>query len=129
MTQPHYIQIYIRRDGILRLHRLESGRFLPTCHPFYAIMTIAQLLMVARKTFGQTRSGTGNTHALGQNFPRSRTLVDILYCCPQARLRTLPVPLGNRGDKGCAVEMGCQERRVQVTLDRPDAACTLMPPL
>src|SRR5690349_25154047 len=92
-------------------------------------MTIAQLLTVARKTFGQTRSGTGNTHALGQGLPRSRTLVDILYCCPQARLRTLPVLLGNREDKRCAVEMGREERRVQVKLDATDATFTLMPSL
>ena len=90
-------------------------------------MTIAQLLMVARKTFGQTRSGTGNTHALGQNFPRSRTLVDILYCCPQARLRTFPGGLGNRGDESSEIKMGRQERGVQIALHRLNAALTLMP--
>src|SRR5215469_8468389 len=42
----------------------------------------------------QTRSGTGNTHALGQDLPRIRTLNGCLYCCPQARLRTLPEVLG-----------------------------------
>ena len=55
--------------------------------------------MVAHKTSGQTRSGSGDTKALGQHLPRIRTFTDILYCCPQARLRTFPAILGNRGDK------------------------------
>ena len=83
--------------------------------------------MVARKTSGQTRSGTGNTHALGESFPRIRTLLYLLYRCPQARLRTFPGGLGNRGNERSGIKMGHQERGVQIALHRPNAALTLMP--
>ena len=85
--------------------------------------------MVDHKTSGQTRSGSGDTKALGQNLPRIRTLLDILYCCPQALLRTFPGLLGNRGDKSCWVKMGRQKCRVQIALHGPDATGTLMPTL
>ena len=77
------------------------------------------------KTFGQTRSGTGNTHALGQDLPRIRALDGCLYCCPQARLRTLPEVLGKRGKEGLQIKMGRQKRRVQVTLHRANATGAL----
>ncbi len=83
---------------------LESRGFVSTSHRFYAIMTKAQFLMVARTTSGQTRSGSGHTKALGEDFPRSRTCLYILYRCPQARLRTFPGRLGNRGDQSSKVE-------------------------
>ena len=75
----------------------------------------------------QTRSGTGNTHALGQVLPRIRALDDNLYRCPQARLRTLPEILGKRGMEGLEMQMRRQKRRVQVALHWPNATGTHMP--
>jgi hypothetical protein len=86
-------------------------------------------LLDADKTFEQTRSGTGKTHALGQNLPRIRALDGGLYRCPQARLRTLPVGLGKRGKEGLEIEMRRQKRRVQVTLYRANATRALVPTL
>ena len=81
------------------------------------------------KTFGQTRSGTGKTHALGQDLPRIRALDSGLYCCPQARLRTLPEVLVKRGKEGLHIKMRRQKRGVQVTLHRPNATRALVPAL
>jgi hypothetical protein len=64
-----------------------------------------------------------------QHLPRIRTLLDILYCCPQARLRTFPGILGNRGDKRSWVKIGSQKGRVQIALHGPDATGALMPAL
>src|SRR5260221_6514255 len=83
-------------------------------------------------TFGQTRSGTRNTHASVHDLPVFRALCGSLVCCPQARLRTFPgndIP-GTRGDGICCwIEIGRQKRRVQVALYRPNAAWALMPAL
>ena len=111
----------------LRLSRLKAGRFLETCQLFLVPAREARFLLGADKTLGQTRSGTGNTHALGQDLPRIRALDGCLSCCPQARLRTLPDLLGKRGKEGLHVEIGRQKRRVQVTLHRPNATGTHMP--
>ena len=81
------------------------------------------------KTLGQTRSGTGDTHTLGQVLPRIRTLDGCLSCCPQARLRTLPGCLGKRGKEGLHVEMSRQKCRVQVALHRANATGALVPTL
>ena len=82
-------------------------------------------------TLGQTRSGTGDAHALGHDLPLFRTFFDSLVCCPQARLRTFPGNdiLGTRGDGLCWIEMGCQKGRIQIALHRPDATGALMKPL
>ena len=114
-------------DTVLRLSRLQAGRFL-LARPLFAVPSgEAALLQGAGKTFGQTRSGTGNTHALGQDLPRIRALDGGLSCCPQARLRTFPVSLGKRGKEGLQIEMRRQKRRVQVTLHRPNATSALVP--
>jgi hypothetical protein len=85
-------------------------------------------LLRLAKTFGQTRSGTGGkTHALGHELARIRALAGDLYCCPQARLRTLPVFLGNSGDKRLTIEVRCQTCRVQVPLHRTTATRAVMP--
>ena len=73
------------------------------CRLFLVPAREARLLLDVDKTFGQTRSGTGNTHALGQDLPRIRALDGCLYCCTQARLRTLPEVLGKRGKKGLQI--------------------------
>jgi hypothetical protein len=57
------------------------------------------------ETSGQTHSGSGYTKALGESFPRIRALYYILHCCTQARLRTFPFRVGNRGDKSSEVKM------------------------
>ena len=93
----------------LRLSRLKAGRFLVACQFFLVPAREARLLLDVDKTFGQTRSGTGNTHTLGQGLPRIRALDGCLYCCPQARLRTLPEVLGNRGNKGLEMQM-CRQK-------------------
>src|SRR5258707_11968865 len=89
------------------------------------------LLCGFASTFGQTRSGTGDTHASGQDLPLIRAFFDSLVCCPQARLRTLPGNdiLGTRGGEFCWIEIGRQKRRVQIALHRPDATGALMPAL
>ena len=86
-------------------------------------------MLDADKTFEQTRSGTGNTHALGQDLPRIRALDGGLSCCPQARLRTFPGSLGKRGKEGLHIKMRRQKRRVQVTLHRANPARALVPAL
>ena len=111
----------------LRLSRLKAGRFLEACQLFLVPAREARLLLGVAKTFGQTRSGTGNTHALGQDLPRIRALDGGLYCCPQARLRTLPEVLGKRGKEGLQIQMRRQKRRIQVTLHRPNATGALVP--
>ena len=67
-----------------------------------------QLLCCFAPTFGQTRSGSGDTEALGQVLPRFRALHGSLVRCPQARLRTFPVRLvpGTRGDGVCWIQIG-----------------------
>jgi hypothetical protein len=102
----------------LRLSRLQAGRFLEEL-ALVAIPTgEAARLREGSKTFEQTRSGTGHTPALGQDLPRIRTLDECLSRCPQARLRTLPDLLGERGKEGLHVEIGRQKRGVQVALHR-----------
>ena len=113
--------------SLLRLSRLQAGRFLEACQFFLVPTREARLLLDVDKTFEQTRSGTGNTHALGQNLPRIRALDDCLSCCPQARLRTLPEILGNRGKEGLHIQMRRQKRGVQVALHRPNATGTHVP--
>jgi hypothetical protein len=94
-----------------------------------------QLLCHFAPTCGQTRSGTRNTHALGQHLPLFRALDDSLVCCLQARLPAHPGTfpgndkLGTRGDGICWIEIGRQKRGVQVALHRPDATWALVPAL
>ena len=98
--------------------------------PLFAVPSgEAALLQGAGKTFEQTRSGTRNAHALGQDLPRIRALDGCLYCCPQARLRTLPEVLGKRGKEGLEIQMSGQKCRVQVALHRPNPAGARMPAL
>jgi len=82
-------------------------------------------------TFGQTRSGSGDAKASGQDLPLIRAFLELLVCCPQARLRTFPVGLvpGTRGSEVCWIQIGGQKRRVEVALHRPNAAAALMPAL
>src|SRR2546421_3456237 len=67
-----------------------------------------QLLCGFAPTFGQTRSGSGDTKALGQDLPRIRAFFESLVCCPQARLRTFPANdiLGTRGGGFCWIQIG-----------------------
>jgi hypothetical protein len=73
----------------------------------------------------------GNTHALGQDLPRIRTLDNSLVCGPQARLRTFPIRLvlGTRGDGSCWIEVGSQKRCIQIPLDGSNATGALVKPL
>ena len=90
-----------------------------------------QLLCGFARTFGQTRSGTGDAHASGHDLPLFRALGGSLVCCPQARLRTFPgndIP-GTRGDGICWIEKCGQKRGVEIALHRPDAARALVPAL
>src|ERR1051326_7936799 len=114
---------------LLRLSRLKPGRFLEACQLFLVPAREARRLLDADKAFGQTRSGTGKTHTLGQFLPRIRALDGCLSCCLQARLRTLPAGLGKRGKEGLHVEMRRQKRRVRVTLHRPNPTRAHMPAL
>ena len=89
----------------------------------------AALLRDVSKTFGQTRSSTRDAHALGHHLPRIRALDGGLSCCPQARLRTLPGGLGNRGKEGLHIKMRGQKCGVQVTLHWANPARALVPSL
>jgi len=121
---------------MLKAPRLKRGGFwvvLPRFH-LPSPGEEQQLWCGFARTFGQTRSGTRNTHASGQHLPLIRTLCGsllTLVCCLQARLRTFPIPLvpGTRGVGICWIEIGSQKGGVQVTLHRPDTARALMPTL
>ena len=118
----------VERRG-LRLSWLKPRRFLEACQFFLVPTREARRLLDVAKTFEQTRSGTGKTHALGQDLPRIRALDDCLSCCSQARLRTLPEVLVKRGKEGLQMQMRRQKRGVQVTLHRPNATRALVPAL
>jgi hypothetical protein len=71
----------------------------------------------------------------GTTCPSHAALGGSLVCCQQARLPAHPgtflgndIP-GTRGGGICWIEIGCQKRRVQVTLHRPDATGALVPAL
>ena len=82
-------------------------------------------------TLRQTRSGSGDAKASGQDLPLSRAFFESLLCCPQARFRTFPgyqVP-GTRGQSIWCFEIGGQKRGIEVALDGANATGTLVPPL
>ena len=89
------------------------------------------------RTFEPMRSGTGSSagasshqaHASGQEMSLIRTLLEILHHGSQARLRTFPDVLGDRGVCLLRFQVGEQESRVQVTLHRPKTAGALVPAL
>ena len=64
-------------------------------------------------------------------LPRTCALDAVLVCCLQAGLPTFPVPLvpGTRGKEICWIQIGGQKRRVEVTLDGPNATGALVPAL
>jgi len=80
---------------------------------------------------GRRALAYGDADASGHGLPLSRALDESLVCCPQAGLPTFPVRVvpGTRGKRICWIQIGGQEGRVEVTLDRPDAAGTLVPAL
>jgi hypothetical protein len=89
---------------------------------------------VARRgLLGSGALALGDAHASGHGLPLSRALEGLLVCCLQTGLPTFPtggVPLsGRRAKKICWVQIGGQKCRVEVPLDRPDAAGTPMPAL
>ena len=67
------------------------------------------------RTFKPTRSGTGSfarsqqAHASGQSLPLIRTLLQPLHHGSQARFRTFPDVLGDRGDRLFRFQVGQQE--------------------
>jgi hypothetical protein len=77
------------------------------CQLFLVSTWETRRLLGVTKIFGQMRSGTGDASALGYDLPRIRTLDENLYCCPQARPRTLPGLLGNREMKRLHIKMRC----------------------
>ena len=91
-----------------------------------------QLLCGFAQTFGQTRSGTGNTHASGQR-PAPLSRVAMTRSCAARRRASapsqIPTVLGTRGDGFCWIKIGGQKRGVQVALHRPDATRALVPTL
>ena len=96
---------------------------------------VNRLLLRIGRTFEPTRSGTGSStrshyaHASGQALPFIRTLLQPLHYGSQARFRTLPDVLGNRGDRLLRGQVGQQEGRVQISLHWPTAAYAVMPAL
>ena len=89
------------------------------------------------RTFEPTRSGTGSSagatshyaHASGQRLPLIRTLLQVLHHGSQARLRTFPDVLGDRGVGLLRFQVGQQERRIEITLHRSKPARACMPAL
>src|SRR5215470_9540512 len=75
------------------------------------------------RSCGAAWGRAGRTH--------SREWGASLVCCLQAQVRTLPIHrvLGTRGKEVWWVKVGCQECRVQVTLDRTYATGTVVKPL
>jgi len=77
------------------------------------------------RTFEPTRSGTGShpigqqAHASGQVLPLIRTLLQSLHHGSQARLRTFPGMLGDRGDDLFGFKVSQQEGGIEVALHRP----------
>jgi hypothetical protein len=73
-----------------------------------------------RRLLGRRALSPGIRDAARQMLPRTRSLICVLVCCPQARLPTFPtggVPrLGTRGMGICWVLVGGQKRRVEVAL-------------
>jgi hypothetical protein len=96
-----------------------------------------RLLVEIGRTLKPTRSDTGSSafasshyaHASGQVLPLIRTLLKLLHHGLQARLRTFPDRLGDRGDRLLRFQVGQQESRVEITLHRPESARTLVPAL
>ncbi len=95
-----------------RLRRWGFWAVLPRFH-FPSPGEKKQLLCRFARTLGQTRSGTGDTHASGHDLPLIRAFLRSLVCCQQARLRTFPGNniLDTRGDEICCwIEIGGQKR-------------------
>jgi hypothetical protein len=96
-----------------------------------------RLLMGIGRTFEPTRSGTGSSagaashyaHASGQGLPLIRTLLQALHHGSQARLRTFPDVLGDRGVCVPRFQVGQQKSRIQITLYRPKPTRAPMPTL
>src|SRR5262249_7261673 len=96
-----------------------------------------RLLVEIGRTFKPTRSGTGSS-ALASNhyapastqmLPFIRTLLQLIHHGEPPRFHTLPDRLGDRGDRLLRFQVGQQERRVEITLHRPESARTLVPAL
>src|SRR5215469_11813684 len=94
-----------------------------------------RLLVEIGRTFEPTRSGTGGfarsrqAHASGEVLPFIRTLLQTLHHGSQARLRTCPGVLGDRGLCLLRFQIGQQKGRIQVALHRPYSAGTRVPAL
>jgi len=108
---------------------LKHRRFLFLPQRFSSAVLVDELLSVRHRTLRQTRSGAGDAHASRQGLPLFRTLNESLHRCPQAQVRTFPFVMGDGGDGVWWIKMGCQKCRVQVTLERPNPAGTVMPAL
>src|SRR5258707_12742365 len=120
--------------GTWRLPRLQRGGFWAALPRFHLppLGEEKQLCCGFARTFGQTRSSSGDAKASGHDLPLFRAFLCSLVCCPQARLRTFPGNdiLGTRGDGiYCWIKVGGQKRGVQVALHRPDATGALVPAL
>src|SRR5215471_16797516 len=96
-----------------------------------------RLLVGIGRTFQPTRSGTGSpsfasshyAHASRQVLPLIRTLLQFLHHGLQARLRTFPVVLGDRGDGLFRFKVGEQEGRIEIALHWPTSTGAAMPTL
>ena len=132
-TKRFFVMIY--RVSMLRPPRHECVGFLRLLNASDLPFPGDRLLLRVDRTFQPTRSGTGSvprryhSHALGQDLPRSRTLLQTLHHGLQARFRTFPVTLGDGGDILLQVQIGQQEGRVEITLDRSNPTRAPMPAL
>src|SRR5260370_1159684 len=94
-----------------------------------------RLLVGIGRTFKPTYSGTGSlarshqAHASGQVLPFIRTLLETLHHGLQARLRTFPDMLGDRGFCLPRFKVGQQESRVEIALHWSQSAGAGVPAL
>ena len=75
---------------------------------FWPLDDDGMLLLRTPKTFEPTRSGSGDAEALGERFPRIRTLFERLHPGSQAQFCTFPFPVGDGGDGFSWVKIGKQ---------------------
>src|ERR1700686_3771151 len=107
------------------------------CSPNVSLFSIrkTRLLVGKGSTFEPTRSGTGSfarsrhAHASGQFLPLIRTLLQTLHHGSQARLRTCPDRLVDRGKRLLRFQVGQQESRIQITLHWSKSTRTCVPAL
>ena len=87
--------------------------------------------MARRGLLGRRAPTPGIPKERGRGCPALARWMVNSYAAQPSRLRTFPVPRvpGTRGKQICRIQIGGQKRRVEVTLDGPNATGALVPAL